>query len=424
MGILDNIQGLLGANMEDPRTAATLQLAMGLLGGQGGGMQRLAGGMQGYGGVMAQARQQDEQRKRAEMQQQMQQEQLNQMRAAAQEREQATAKQRGIEQAYRNAMRTPDQAAMMLNGGPTNAAASAVPNMQPMVDQQALLRGLMESDPMAAFQMMQPKARKLTSVAPGASLFDEAAGKVAFTAPDKADKPPTAVQEYQFAAQQGYQGSFEQFQLAQKRAGATNIGMPKIDIKMGDSVAGQVGPMMKASKIQVGGAVKMFDSADRIERALDSDLITTGPFASKVQTVKQFAQVIGGGNDASIRQTQQVIRSLAQMSVEARKQLQGQGQVTETEAAAVAKADAGDIDNLTTGELRDLVTLTKRAAHFTATGHADLLKNMETNDGTKGAAPFYRVRGIERLLAHQPKLPQIGGGAPSLNDLLNKYGGK
>ena len=66
--------------------------------------------------------------------------------------------------------------------------------------------------------LAQPK-RKLTTVAPGASVIDESdPTKPVFTAPDKADKPPSAVQEYQFAKSQGYQGTFEDWSLSQWRA--------------------------------------------------------------------------------------------------------------------------------------------------------------------------------------------------------------
>jgi hypothetical protein len=181
--------------------------------------------------------------------------------------------------------------------------------------------------------------------------------------------------------------------------------VPKIEVKMGESVAGQIGPMMKDARVSADGAVKMFDSADRIEKAIDSGMVSAGPLTSLTMPVKQFF----AGSTDNVRQTRQVIKSLAQMAVEARKQLAGQGQVTESEAAAVAKADAGDINDLTVGELKDLVTLTKRAAHFTAKSYSEQLGNLGSNEGTKNLVPFYNVRGMEPLIQHQPKLPQIGG---------------
>lgn len=201
-------------------------------------------------------------------------------------------------------------------------------------------------------------------------------------------------------------------------AGRPAITLPKIEVKMGESVASQVGPMMKDARVSADGAVKMFDAADRIEKAVDSGLVSAGPLTSLTMPVKQFF----AGSTDNVRQTRQVIKSLAQMSVEARKQLAGQGQVTESEAAAVAKADAGDINDLTVGELKDLVTLTKRAAHFTAKSYNEQLRNLDANEGTKNLVPFYNVRGLDPLINHSPQLPQIGG-QNRINDLLKKYGG-
>ncbi len=203
---------------------------------------------------------------------------------------------------------------------------------------------------------------------------------------------------------------FQQYETNKAKAGAARTDV-RVENKMGDSLASQVGPMAKDSKIQTQGAVKMFDAATRIDKAIESGLVSAGPLTTQIQTVKQLVQKVGGGSDDGIRQTRQVIKSLAQMAVEARKQLQGQGQVTESEAAAVAKADAGDINDLTIGELKDLSTLTKRAAHFTAKGHQELLEQMRTGEGTRGVEKFYPVQGMDSLLNYKPTLPQIGGGS-------------
>lgn len=65
MGLLD----ILGTSWEDPKTMAALQLASGLLGGQGNTMQRLAGGLNAYGATLGAAKkaQQDEEERRAIM---------------------------------------------------------------------------------------------------------------------------------------------------------------------------------------------------------------------------------------------------------------------------------------------------------------------------------------------------------------------
>jgi hypothetical protein len=369
-------------------------------------------------GDMQQAKQAQALAQQQAMQQEMQRMQLENVKRQQMEQD----KQRAAIDQFRMGLKSPleeaNAAAFKGSGAPlgTVAAAAAQPKVDPM---ETMMYQAMQAGLMSPMDWVKTKQKDNTPIklAAGETLLQPGTYKPLFTNP-KEDALPSSVREYQFAQGQGYKGTFEQFQTAQKKA-ATNIGL-KVENKMGESLAGQVGPMLKDSKIATDGAVKMFDAADRIEKALNSNKVTAGPMASKIQTVRQLAQVVGGGNDENIRQTRQVIKSLAQMSVEARKQLAGQGQVTESEAAAVAKADAGDINDLTTGELRDLVTLTKRAAHFQAKSHSQMLSTMGASDGTRQVVPFYQVQGVDSLLQHRPQLPQIGG-APNVDSLVDKY---
>jgi len=410
--------GLLGQGFEDPRSSAVMALAGGLLKGDFGG--GLLGANQAYAQTQANA-----------LQKQIQEMQMRQQQMALEKAQRETEQEQGLlglqSEYFRPGAPAQGGTALVNDALPPDlriGALPATPARAPQFDVQgyttaALNKKLM--NPLEAIKLQQAVEPKdsLMTVAPGASVFDRRAGKTVFTAPDKADKPPTSVQEYQFAKGEGYTGTFEQFQKDQKQAGANNVQV-RVDNKMGESLAGQIGPMVKDSRTQTDGAVKMFDAADRIERALNSNQVLAGPGSTQLQTVRQVIQKIGGGSDEGIRQTRQVIKSLAQMSVEARKQLAGQGQVTETEAAAVAKADAGDINDLTVGELKDLVTLTKRASHYTAQGHANMLKELQSNPATAGLVPFYQVPRMDTLLNHKPTLPQIGK-QPALEDILNKY---
>ena len=398
MGLLDQFDNAL--NSDGGQRALSLLAAAGPSATPQSFGQRLYGALQ----MDRERKAEDEDRKARKQMQAMQ---MQALLAQAEARKQQQAQ----EQQRRNYLGSVDPSA-----GPAMPFSAAQAFANNVTPQEIAMLQPQGENPLAGFDKISPKDYTPESL----QEFVRTRNPAVLRAAQKEDKTPADWQLYQLSGAPQRGVGFDQWDQARRRAGATNIGMPKIDIKMGDSVAGQVGPMVKDSKIQAGGAVKMFDAADRIEKALDSKLVTTGPLASKIQTVKQFAQAVSGGNDASIRQTQQVIRSLAQMSVEARKQLQGQGQVTESEAAAVNKADGGDIDSLTTGELRDLVALTKRAAHFSAKSHAELVKNMESNEGTRGAAPFYRVQGIDPLLNYTPTLPQIGG-SKMIDDLVNKY---
>ena len=91
MGLLD----ILGTSWDDPKTMAALQLAGGLLGGQGNTMQRLAGGLNAYGATLGAAKkaQQEEEERRAIMAQRALQlrELEGRMADAARAREEAAA---------------------------------------------------------------------------------------------------------------------------------------------------------------------------------------------------------------------------------------------------------------------------------------------------------------------------------------------
>lgn len=71
-------------------------------------------------------------------------------------------------------------------------------------------------------------APKFEAIAPGSSLYRMGPNgpELAMTAPDKPEKPqslPAAIQEYEYAKGQGYNGTFEQWDTARKRAGATSV---------------------------------------------------------------------------------------------------------------------------------------------------------------------------------------------------------
>ena len=71
MGLLS----MFGTSWDDPKTMAALQLAGGLLGGQGNTMQRLAGGLNAYGATMGaakRAQQEEEERKQIQAQRALQ----------------------------------------------------------------------------------------------------------------------------------------------------------------------------------------------------------------------------------------------------------------------------------------------------------------------------------------------------------------
>jgi hypothetical protein len=71
--------------------------------------------------------------------------------------------------------------------------------------------------------LMPPKPKTMT-LKPGEQVFSED-GKPMFGLPavEKPDKPPSAILEYEYAKQQGYPGSFEQWEISRRKAGASSV---------------------------------------------------------------------------------------------------------------------------------------------------------------------------------------------------------
>lgn len=106
----------------------------------------------------------EERKRRMALQEQMAQIQLQALLQQQQREKEAAQRQAGIESAYRSAFRSPQQQALSGGGGPTPANAAKIPGLQPKLDQQALIQGLMSVDPVMAAQLATPKPKKIKSV--------------------------------------------------------------------------------------------------------------------------------------------------------------------------------------------------------------------------------------------------------------------
>jgi hypothetical protein len=145
-----------------------------------------------------------------------------------------------------------------------------------------------------------------TETADGLVQFGKRGGRreTGFQPATKTETTPNAVREYQFAKSQGYKGSFEDWQLSQRRAGATtlNMGAPVAGVdeqgnpvffqpsKTGGtpSIVPGVRPSPKGMTQEQG---KIAGFADRVQA---SNAVLSSPPAD-LMTAK-FADVLPGGN--------------------------------------------------------------------------------------------------------------------------------
>jgi hypothetical protein len=226
-----------------------------------------------------------------------------------------------------------------------------------------------------------PKQEEAYTLSPGAVRFG-ADGKQLAAVADP-NKP--------FNANGTENAGFQAFEIRKHKAGAPSVNV-KTDVKMGESLGAQVGPMMKDSTAIAEGAVKQVDAAGRIIKAVDNGNMITGPTANARLKISQVSQMLGiGGKDEAekIANTRATIRGLAELTLQGRQQMKGQGAITESESALAEKAMSGKLEDLTAAELKQLAKASDRAARFNYGEHQRKMKVMQSNPALQGIAPFY-----------------------------------
>lgn len=399
------MMGLLDPT-DDPRTMGLLSLGMGLLGSKGSfgnalsqaGPQALQA-MQVVKEREARKKQQEQAQAMQQLQMdrayQMQQLQMQQAQMAIAQQQAAQQRQQAVEGAYRGALRSPEQMAMAGGGGPSPTNAAAIPNTMPGVDNAALVRGLMQADPMAAYQMLQPKPADYKVVGDALVAVGPAGVKEAYRAPAKPLAPPAAIQEYEYAKGQGYQGSFEQWDTARKRAGATNVTVPVNTAKpLLNTIAEGLGKNIDASLSNAQAAIPAIQTAQTLKQSVDSGKLIAGPGSTFRVLGLQVGQMLGvGGKDGAevLSNTRTAIQSMAKAELDAAAQMKGQGQITEAERGIIKRAAAGDIDSLTAPEIRLLAEGMEKTARFKIKQHQANVQRLGQMPGAAPILPFYSV---------------------------------
>jgi hypothetical protein len=206
----------------------------------------------------------------------------------------------------------------------------------------------------------------------------------------KSEKAPSTVQEYEYAVRNGFKGSFTDY-MAKKTPG-TNI-----TVKTGEGVAAQVGPMLKDAQIQAQGANIQIDAADRVIGAVDTNKIIAGPLATPQLRLAQFGQVLGvTGKDTEekIANTRQAIRGFAELTLQGRKSMRGEGAITESEGKLAERAFSGDIDSLTPQEIKQIANASKRVAEYSIGEYNRKLDTLGKTPEMKDIVEFYKVTPI------------------------------
>lgn len=175
-----------------------------------------------------------------------------------------------------------------------------------------------------------------------------------------------------------------------------------------NSIASKLGEQIDSSLAQAKAATQAIGTAQTIKQALDSGKVVSGPGASFRVAGLQLGQMLGvGGKDAAevLGNTRTVIQSMAKAELDAAQQMKGQGQITEAERDIIRRAASGNIDSLTSPEIRLLADTMEKTARFKIQAHKANVGALAKMPNAAPILPFYQV---EDPGAYQPSSqPQV-----------------
>ena len=181
-------------------------------------------------------------------------------------------------------------------------------------------------------------------------------------------------------------------EIEKRKAGASPVTFNP-SVNMGKSIISEVGPILTKSMEQAENAVKQIDTSNRLIGAIDSNKVFTGTGANVKVALTQVGDALGiAGKDSQekLANTRVAIQSLAQLTLQGRQQMRGEGAITQGESNLAEQAMSGKID-FTSAELRILANAAKRAAEYTYKQHESRLDVLRKDPNTSGVVPIYSV---------------------------------
>jgi len=305
----------------------------------------------------------------------------------------------------------------------TNPTGGPAFNPTPQDRQSAALTLMGQvGDPADAAKMMVAQAmtpEKYTTVSPGSSIYRTGSSgpeKVA-TAPDKPATAPSSVQAYEYAKGQGYTGTFEQWQLAQRKAGASRIdvntaGETAYAKALGSKTAENDIAQYKAAEKAPDNVAKL----DNLIKQLRTSDAITGPGANVILNIKRAQQFFMGEKNAGrqVSDTQlldamlgsDVFPMIQELGIGAR------GMDTPAERDFLRKVFTGTIDvNKDT-----LIKMTEIRRAVAARAAEKWNKRVRSGELDR----YFKQIGAPKQEIQIPEMPAVQS-VPSIDDLVNKY---
>jgi len=239
-------------------------------------------------------------------------------------------------------------------------------------------------------------------------------GGASMMTPAAPETPPMSVRELK-AYQLMSPSEKADYEKLQKIKG-TNINVSATHTPAGKSLAEPVGKRAEASLVKAEGATEIMTAANSVREALNSGNVIAGPLAGVRTKFAQVLELAGVGDKEKLTATRTAIQGMADLTLQSRAELRGQGQITDTETQLLERARSGKIEDMTLAELQTVVNVSQRLAGRLWSNHQTLLGTMKTDPAAADVFKYYtptaampQALGEGKSVSEQEKKDRLSG---------------
>ena len=249
-----------------------------------------------------------------------------------------------------------------------------------------------------ALDLQQAMAGKTHTLAEGAKLVREnpLTGKVETVAEGQAKEKatPAEIQGYNLAVNQGYGGSFLDYQTALKKAGVQNTIVNVAGKTFASEFSKGAGEAVNNAFASAQGAVGTLGRIETLKPILEGGKLFSGTLGTSQVAGARIADALGiGGKDNAerLQNTSLAMQQLAGLELNAAEAMKGQGAITENERGLIKRAAAGDLMNMTAKEVSTLLGGLEKTANYKIGIHESNLKRLKQNPDLAAIAQYYEL---------------------------------
>lgn len=413
--------GLFDQWGDSPNSQAELAMIAGLLGGKGNLSGILGQALTSSQGAYNQANEAAQKKQLQDMQMKLQQQQLQagqQSLQSAQTQAEQEAQRRTLAPQF---YQSPQTQVLAAGGkGPTPLAASQIATTPPKFDVGGYANALLgRGDIGGATGAMGLEKSDLIPLKSDEGLYSRSQNKVIASGPPKQDDFQRSL-----TAAGIMPGTPQYQQLMGDWLRKQSTHQPPVNVQVNTEkglygeIANKLGASVADTRDAAMQAPQTVASIDRVMSALDSGKVIAGPGAAGRTALTQVASMMfpGTAPEESLIQTRRAINGMAQLTLDSRQALKGQGAISEGEGALLQRARSGDVENMTVPELKEVMRIMRDKQAYLIKQHNQNAKAVGTNPAAAPLTPFFQP-----IQEPAPYAAPSALGANSIDALLNKY---